>query len=435
MAKGNMLLGQARGKVGDIVFSRNNGQQVIKARSQEVRNPQTQAQVLQRILLNTVSQAYSKMLAICDHSFEGVKTGQDTMSAFMKRNLSMMRAKVVRMKNENNSLSGIFAVTPIGAKSFALNNYVMSTGSLPPVVVDEINNSNVGGGYALLTVPGAEGEVTYGDFITGFGLNRGDQITFCQLTYSEEQGIQFSYARIILDPVNDDFTPAALTEKMFVDGEVNKPSERNAGSFASVESTQGKIRFCVSGTTPVGVAIIVSRQDLQGNWLRSNAAIQLVNNSEEYGQYALLDAIDLFYSGGISFDSAWYLNNAESGSAVSGGSAAPHIPRLSTLMSGDVTLLSSNTAATIQPGSVPISGTVQYFDAESNSKVIVTERVLSVAGPYEADASDKSVNVEDETFSGNVTLAAMKTYHTYFVSGGYVRTKHRDITTPSDDNP
>ena len=72
MAKGNMLLGQAVGSLGDITFSRVNGKQVIKSKPSVVKNPQTEAQLIQRILMNTVIQAYSKMSEICDHSFEGI---------------------------------------------------------------------------------------------------------------------------------------------------------------------------------------------------------------------------------------------------------------------------------------------------------------------------------------------------------------------------
>ena len=54
-------------------------------------NPKTRAQMIQRIVMHTVMQAYSKMKEICDHSLEGVKKGQDTMSLFMKENVQVIR--------------------------------------------------------------------------------------------------------------------------------------------------------------------------------------------------------------------------------------------------------------------------------------------------------------------------------------------------------
>ena len=91
MSKGNMLLGHARGKVGSLVFSRANGKQIVRAKADVVANPQTEAQVIQRIMLNTVAQAYSKMASICDHSFQGVQKGAKSMSYFMKVNLNKLR--------------------------------------------------------------------------------------------------------------------------------------------------------------------------------------------------------------------------------------------------------------------------------------------------------------------------------------------------------
>ena len=75
MSKGNMLLGHARGKVGSLVFSRANGKQIVRSRAEVVKNPRTEQQMVQRIMLNTIAQAYSQMKAITDHSFQG--TGLD----------------------------------------------------------------------------------------------------------------------------------------------------------------------------------------------------------------------------------------------------------------------------------------------------------------------------------------------------------------------
>ena len=66
----------------------------MRSRAEVVKNPQTEKQMVQRIILNTIAQAYSRMSPITDHSFEGIQTGQASMSFFMHRNMDSLRQKV-----------------------------------------------------------------------------------------------------------------------------------------------------------------------------------------------------------------------------------------------------------------------------------------------------------------------------------------------------
>ena len=71
MAKGNMLQGMARGKVGDVVFSRLNGQQISRVRNRQPYNPRTNKQLIQRAIMATVMLGYSAGKEIFNHSFQG----------------------------------------------------------------------------------------------------------------------------------------------------------------------------------------------------------------------------------------------------------------------------------------------------------------------------------------------------------------------------
>lgn len=420
MAKGNMLLGQARGKVGDIVFSRNNGRQVIKARSETVKNPQTTAQVLQRILLNTVSQAYSKMLAICDHSFEGVKTGQDTMAAFMKRNLNQLRSRVVNMKNQQGTLSGFYAVTPIGSKALAINPYIMATGTLPSVAVTGLAGSSASDSVAQITLPGVSETITYENLISAYGLNRGDQLTFITLNYDAAQGITFNYARIILDPMNADGTPALLSSQLIADGAILSASDRNQGNFARLTEADGVIGFSCAGGIVCGACVIVSRQATDGEWLRSNAVLQIPADLTGFEQWALLDAIDTFYSGGIDFESNWYLNNAER--TTQEGSATPStIPSLTSLMANSITILAPTAGNTVDAGSnINIRATVANYDNTDSPQLVFTPRTLTQGSVFAHQSGDIEVDVDSADYTGIVALSPAATYHVYFVNGGVV---------------
>ncbi len=92
MAKGNMLQGMARGKVGDVVFSRLNGEQIARVRNRNPKNPRTNAQLYQRAIMATVMQAYSAGKIILDHSFEGYSVGEGCQRRFMSMNAKQLRA-------------------------------------------------------------------------------------------------------------------------------------------------------------------------------------------------------------------------------------------------------------------------------------------------------------------------------------------------------
>lgn len=312
-----MLLGHARGKVGDLVFSRVNGQQVTRARAAVVKNPQTEAQMIQRILLNTVIQAYSRMSEICDHSFEGVPVGQPSMSVFMKRNLAMLRQHISDAVNiEGRTFDDIYAFSPIGSNEFAVNPLILSSGSLPTV---NLTNVDVFDG-ASFAVTAAGATLTYNDVITSLGLNRGDQLTFISQQGWTDRRAAFNYARVILDPRDSEGNALPL-DTAFLDGTaINMPNPRNEGVQLEYTFAAGSFTFQMSDRSQWGAAVIVSRQKTDGTWLRSNAsltldsAFQLVINAR-----SLQECLDLFAAGSIDVENPMYLNNAR---RVTGASVA-----------------------------------------------------------------------------------------------------------------
>ena len=305
MSKGNMLLGHARGKVGSLVFSRANGQQITRARAEVVKNPQTDAQVIQRILLNTVAQAYSRMSAICDHSFEGVKAGQDSMSYFMKQNLNAIRAMIALYRTI--ATDTVFAC-PIGQAFMATNDYLISKGSLPA-----INPSTVATNGLTFDI----GSGSYKAVLDKFGLQRGDQITFCIIQMDKQSVVTFKYARIIMDPRNEDGTEAAITSQLFADGSVNKPNAKN--EVADFTFTNIGDSYLISaGYDTIAGCIIASRQKEDGTWMRSNSNMR-VNSLKTVGM-TVAAALEDFRSGGIDVVNPKFLNNAtQGGAAVAGG--------------------------------------------------------------------------------------------------------------------
>lgn len=318
--KGNILLGQARGKLGDIVFSRSNGQQVARARAQKVKNPQTEAQMIQRIILNTVAQAYSKMSAIVDHSFEGIAAGQDSMSYFMRKNMDAIRQRIAETIANGDTYSEVEAFSPLNSNLFVPNIYQIAKGTLPEVAVTPDGSTRF-----ILPLTANSYEAVCNDY----GLQRGDQLTFVALTGSANAPIKFSYARVILDPTSADGTPAEMSSVFADIDAINLPSVRNEGQFTSIGFTSNLgVVFEFSSQPLLAVACIVSRKKQDGTWMRSNAS--LVLGTAVTGFFpSLQEALDLFAAGGIDTLSDLYLNNAGKTNRVAaagdGGSDAPPV--------------------------------------------------------------------------------------------------------------
>ena len=295
MSKGNMLLGHARGKVGDLVFSRVNGKQVTRARAAVVKNPQTEAQMIQRILLNTVAQAYSKMSAITDHSFEGVAAGQPSMAYFMRRNLGLLRTTLAEIGDFDAAAP---MTSPIGTNGLASNTYVISKGQLAEI----IPTVSTGGISIALSAN------TYEAVLAATGLQRGDQLTIITVSGSEYTDQKFNYSRIILSPIEADGSEAPLSTAFLENGAIVKPNPRNENTGHTYSFDDGEFLTTVAAQVVNMAAAIGSRQKTDGTWLRSNAALILAEGASI--GYTMQASLDLFAAGGLDVENPMYLNNA-----------------------------------------------------------------------------------------------------------------------------
>lgn len=85
-----------KGKVGSDVYSvgkdgKGKKQQVVRGLAETVANPRTQGQELQRMLMTSVSELGKALRFIIDHSFDGISTGQPSISEFSRRALAAYR--------------------------------------------------------------------------------------------------------------------------------------------------------------------------------------------------------------------------------------------------------------------------------------------------------------------------------------------------------
>lgn len=329
MAKDNLFLGTARGSVGDVVFSRLNGVQVARVRNRSPRNPQSPAQMVQRIIMSSVGKAYSFMAEICNHSFEGFETGQLSQRKFMEVNVGLLRDKVAEVlaypveevirSSEAYNFSFKNDYAPV------LNGYMLSAGSLPSITLAP---GSVGVSPCIEFDPGelTSATITYADFISLTGLQRGDQLTFIQVSHDASKVghdrdvlTGFRFARVILEPSDGDMASTLLQG-----GQINKPNMRNSGSFRSLsiatEGTGKGLFFALADIAPVSStsqldkqiaasAVILSRQ-VGGRWLRSTQFLQpnYTTGTNVMNSSTLGLAYDTYRIGAAS---DLYLNQAE----------------------------------------------------------------------------------------------------------------------------
>lgn len=168
--KGNMFLGYARGAVGDVVFSRVNGQQTGRARNRRPNNPRSQGQMRQRSLFSNVVKFHTKgVQRLFKFAFEDKAANESDYNAFMKHNLN---SSVRISKQASQSI-----LYP------ALGNWQMACGSLEPVALSLTSTTNVW----RLSTPGSSSNITtWGAFWTAIkqsmNLMEGDIMTIVHIT-------------------------------------------------------------------------------------------------------------------------------------------------------------------------------------------------------------------------------------------------------------
>ena len=307
MAKVGFWLKGSKGKLAGATMYKQNGETVMR----EVvtpSNPKTTAQLVQRIVMHTIMGSYSMMKEIVDHSFEGVKKGQDTMSYFMKQNVQFCREKIATMQQQGSTAYEMYNFAPLGMKGFTPNQYQVAMGSLPRI------NCNIMDDAAQLAYISGFSANTYGDIIAKLGLRRGDQLTFCLINaYGTGYGqCEFKFARVILDPTNPDGSAAPLSSAFVgAGGKINLPSIRNEGDFYFTFNGSNQVTFGLDVNIGGFAAfVIASRKGSDDQWLRSTTYMTYIEGAN--GAYNLGECLDMAKNGasGVYTVNALYLNNA-----------------------------------------------------------------------------------------------------------------------------
>ena len=257
MAKSKGFFGLRSGSTKNFTFSELNGQQITKERVYKVKNPRTLQQMRQRMVMATVSAAYSYLKEICDHSFEGFGVGSPCMSEFMRLNLDALKAKA-----QNDA--AVVAFNAYQDKNINPVPFMVSKGSLNEIVPTITENK-----LSWSTAKGNADTTTAEGIYAALGLNQGDMVTFILCG-----GDFVSNAALTFAP-----QPLAIT-RLHADKQGTVSSLANA--FTIESNNQGNINIDFSMGTNIIFeatcdklvmgAVIISRKAAD-KWLRSNATM------------------------------------------------------------------------------------------------------------------------------------------------------------------
>lgn len=257
MAKSKGFFGLRSGSTKNFTFSELNGQQITKERVYKVKNPRTLQQMRQRMVMATVSAAYSYLKEICDHSFEGFGVGSPCMSEFMRLNLDALKAKA-----QNDA--AVIAFNAYQDKNINPVPFMVSKGSLNEIV------PSITDGKLSWSTPKNDADTTTAEGIyAALGLNQGDMVTFilCGGDFVSNAALTFAPQPLAITRLHADKQGAvsslanAFTVESNNQGNINV--DFNMGANIVFEATCDKL---VMG------AVIISRKAAD-KWLRSNASM------------------------------------------------------------------------------------------------------------------------------------------------------------------
>lgn len=257
MAKSKGFFGLRSGSTKNFTFSELNGQQITKERVYKVKNPRTLQQMRQRMVMATVSAAYSYLKEICDHSFEGFGVGSPCMSEFMRLNLDALKAKA-----QNDA--AVVAFNAYQDKNINPVPFMVSKGSLNEIV------PTITDGKLAWSTPKNDADTTTAEGIyAALGLNQGDMVTFilCGGDFINDAALTFAPQPLAITRLHANKQGAVSTLADAFQVESN-----NQGNINVDFNLGSNIVFEASCDKLVMGAVIISRKAAD-KWLRSNATM------------------------------------------------------------------------------------------------------------------------------------------------------------------
>lgn len=389
------------GKVGNRTYYKGAAGQTVVREIVAPKNPKTLAQRIQRVITKTVGANYKAMKAICDHSFEGKTMGFECANRFRQLNANRMRERASYLQEQGISLYEYFNFLRIGDVDFMPAAVYVSEGSLNQVYASIANN------LAVVNIGGN----TYGQVISALGAQRGDQMTFVTVEKNTNGKYIFRYARVILDPRNENGA-APLTTAFVTDNAIVAPNSRNKGNFGALAVVGTNLQFKLDATSTVVAAGIIMSRKSGSAWFRSSCQLALSEDALGNDKMSLMEAASVSDAPvAIDVDSEQFLNNAGVGGGE--GSSAPASGG-DDGQGGSTTPAIGNTAQ-INGASQSIAGgsiSVTSLSSVSFSGTLLTQLGIKMKKNGGADVSPTTELNTQVAFTG-ITGAAVNDRYTF----------------------
>lgn len=276
------VYGYLRGKVGGVTYSVQSGKnsstgktmQVVRALPENVSNPQTVGQTMQRMKLAPAQKFYSAFSELLSNAFQGVAYGDASRRHFMSLVMRLEGPYVQR-----------------GVDRFLPAAYPFSEGSLPSVGINPFS-----GGAAVITLAvTTEEEVVTNEILAdalGVGVN--DQVSIA-----------------VVNNINGVFVPSYIPFSSRL--KIADLPEGTLGKDGEGHITINPAALGLDMSAMVACAIVLSTQDASGVWLRSQQEMVISNElrASLYSADALEAAIYSYQNERNtvnSINSEWYYN-------------------------------------------------------------------------------------------------------------------------------
>lgn len=259
-----------RGRIGSDVYSigknaKGSRQQVVRSLAEQVSNPRTQQQMFGRMVMSTVMQAVSALRPIIDHSFDGLPSGQPSISEFIRQNYALVKADATAHPASDNS----FDLAEYQEKGIQKGKYVVSAGSaaVPAAVTFAVNEIEIELSATTLTVGGLK---------SALGLNSEGYLTW--LAIDGKNNLKFFRANLSTTLADDTAISAGNVASLFsLSGNVT-PSVSLAENTIKITATITDV------DAPYG-GIVSDKVD--GSWVHSACQLRGALNLEQPADVAL----------------------------------------------------------------------------------------------------------------------------------------------------
>lgn len=381
MAKSKGFFGLRSGSTKNFTFSELNGQQITKERVNKVKNPRTLQQMRQRMVMATVSAAYSYLKEICDHSFEGLGVGSPCMSEFMRINLNALKAEA-----QND------------AAKIAFNAYQDKKMNPVPVIVSQGSLSgfapNIKGKEFSIQIEHEVENLTSAELIyEAMGIKAGDLITFMIATGNITTGVEY-YG----------WTPDPLAI-IRLHADKNGPVSNIADAFTiesngvkeitlNFNSIDNKIKIYTEIENTAFGTVILSRKAAD-KWLRSNS-VMVIDPDMELNLPAVSRQLDTY-----PVERDLILN----GSGLAKGSSTASLPKPSLSLSASSVSISTAGGTAYPPTltGAPSGAAVSYSIADSYVATINTTTGVATAKANGSTLVTISVGATETTAAASIS--------------------------------